>query len=119
MKSNNFAPQWRSRRDPLRGAPLVFCLTLIGLGLFLGLNPSPSQADEVVDPADPAANYEYEDESQINYQEMDKDDYQNSDNYDYQDENKLKSENDNQEGYQNEDSEDYRNMNQLDYKEMK
>jgi hypothetical protein len=91
MKSDIFTHQWR--------LPLVFCLTLMGLGLLLGLNPSPSRADEVIDSAEPAATSVYENDSQENYQDMNKDNYQNTSDYDYQDENKLKSKNDNQEDY--------------------
>ena len=116
MKCDHFAPQWRS--------PLAVLLTLVGLGILLGLTPLPSQANEVVDPADPAANYQDEDDRQEDYQDMNKEDYQNmnqddyrnADDYKYLDENKLKSENDYQEDYENEDSEDYENMNQINYK---
>ena len=60
MKCDHFAPQWRS--------PLAVLLTLVGLGILLGLTPLPSQADEGVDPADLMANYE--DESEEDYQDM-------------------------------------------------
>ena len=98
----------RSRRPPLVILPL--------LAILLTLTPTPSLGGEGVDPADPTASFDYEDQSQENYRNMDKDNYQNADDYNYQDDDQLKYENENQADYQNEDSKDYQDMNQLDYK---
>lgn len=108
MSFFNKTPQWLSP-----------CLLLVGgLGIFLTLNPGPGLADEVVDPGNPTASFEYEDQNQENYQNMDKDNYRNADDYNYQDDNQLKYENENQVDYQNDNSEGYENMNQLDYKKI-
>lgn len=114
MNCFNLTNLWRSHRCR-PGLNLLLGV----LGMLLGLNPSPSLADEAINSIDPTANVDYEDQSQENYQNMGQDNYQNADDYNYQDDNQLKYENDNQVEYQNDNSERYENMNQLDDKETR
>jgi hypothetical protein len=115
VKNKFIVNRQRSPRDlPWAGPKLLFGV-VIGLALAWGLYPGFGRAETMDNSNNPIG---YEDESQENYENMNREGYQDLDDEKSVDDNQLNYEDEDEEKSRNDDSYDYQNQSEFDYQNI-